>query len=327
MGRVLVTGANGFVGRTLCPALGDAGFAVRAAVRRGNGSVAGASDDTVAIGSIRPETEWEPALEGVDTIVHLAGRVHVLRKRMRDPQAEVRKVNVLGTERLGWAAVNAGVRRLVYVSSVGVNGRSTPGFAFTEDHEPSPDNLYAASKWEAEQALRRISAETGLEVVILRPTLIYGPGVKANFLRLMKLVDSGLPLPLGAIRNRRSLLYVGNLADLIAKCLRMPEAAGETFLVSDGRDVSTPELIRIIAEAIGKAPRLLPVPAPAMRLIGRATGMSGALEPLLDSLAVDSSKVRRALDWRAPYTIAQGLRETARWFEDEKKREPRYPGG
>ncbi len=205
---------------------------------------------------------------------------------------------------------------MVYLSSEGVNGRTTPGFVFTEDQEPSPHNLYAISKWETEQALRRISVETGLEVVMLRPPLIYGPGVKANFLRLMKLVDKGLPLPFGAIKNRRSLIYVGNLADAIVRCIRAPHAAGETFLVSDGEDMSTPELIRRIGRALGHTPRLIPFPPAAIRLAGWLTGRSSMVEPLLDSAVVDSAKIRRTLDWRPPYTIDHGLRETAKWFKN-----------
>jgi nucleoside-diphosphate-sugar epimerase len=317
MTRVLVTGANGFVGQTLCAALENAGFELRAAVRNRASSLPPTSgDDTVIVGYIGQETNWAAALEGVDAVVHLAGRVHVLREIFRDPQAEFHNVNVLGTERLAQTAAEVGVRRLVYISSVGVNGRATFGSAFTEDHEPSPHNLYAISKWEAEQTLRRISARTGLEVVILRPPLIYGPGVKANFLRLMKLVDRGLPLPFGAIDNRRSLLYVGNLADAIVRCIHAPQAAGETFLVSDGEDVSTPELIRRMGRALGSTPRLIPFPPAAIRLAGRLSGRSAMVEPLLDSLVADAANIRRKLDWRPPYTMDHGLRETAKWLKN-----------
>lgn len=316
MERVLVTGSNGFVGQTVCATLTEAGFAVRAAVRNGDTPQTPLFEDTVAVGYIGPDTDWTAALAGVDAVVHLAGRVHVLRETFRDPHAEFHKVNVLGTEHLAREAAAAGARRMVYVSSIGVNGRATPGFAFTEDHSPSPHNSYAISKWEAEQELHEVARVTGIEVVVLRPPLIYGPGVKANFLRLLELVDRKVPLPLGGVKNRRSLLYVGNLSDVIVRCIESPEAAGETFLVSDGHDVSTPDLIRLIGEALGDTPTLLPVPMSVMRLAGRVSGTIGAIEPLLDSLTVDSGKVRRTLNWKPPYTMAQGMRETAVWFKN-----------
>lgn len=321
MERVLVTGSNGFVGQTVCATLTEAGYAVRAAVRNGDTPQAPSFEDTVTVGYIGPDTDWTAALEEVDAVVHLAGRVHVLRETFRDPQAEFHKVNVLGTEHLARAAASAGVRRMVYVSSIGVNGRATPGFAFTEDHSPSPHNSYAISKWEAEQELHEVARVTGIEVVVLRPPLIYGPGVKANFLRLLELVDKRLPLPLGGIKNRRSLLYVGNLSDVIVKCIEAPEAKGETFLVSDGHDVSTPDLIRLIGEALGDTPTLLPVPMSVMRLAGRASGTLSAIEPLLDSLTVDSGRVRRKLNWKPPYTMAQGMKETAAWFKNSGDRD------
>lgn len=314
--RVMVTGANGFVGQVTCETLQRAGFDIRAAIREANRTPLHCPGEIVTVGFIGPNTDWESALDGVDSVVHLAGRVHVLRETLRDPQAEFHRVNALGTEHLACAAAHAGVRRLVYVSSIGVNGRATPGFTFGEEHTPSPHNSYAISKWEAEQALHEVARTTRLEVVVLRPPLIYGPGVKANFLKLMELVNRRIPLPLGAIKNRRSLLYVGNLSDVIVKCIEAPEAAGETFLVSDGHDVSTPGLIRLIGEALDNMPVLLPVPASAMRIVGRMTGTLSAIEPLLDSLTVNSTKVRRTLGWQPPYTMAQGMRETAAWFKD-----------
>jgi nucleoside-diphosphate-sugar epimerase len=318
MTRVLVTGANGFVGRTLCPELENAGFELRAAVRNeASTPLPVTGGDTVAVGYVGPDTDWAPALEGVDAIVHLACRVHVLRERLREPEQEFHKINVLGVERLARAAAGAGVKRMVYISSIGVNGRATEGSAFTERDKPSPHYSYAISKWDAEQVLYRIAGETGLEVVVLRPPLIYGPGVKANFLRLMKLVDSGLPLPFGSVDNRRSLIYVRNLADAISRCISSPQAAGETFLVSDGEDVSTPQLLRLISKALGRRPQILPFPQAALRTLSSLFGMSGLAEPLLGSLVVDSSKIRRTLDWQPPYTTAQGLQETARWFRSQ----------
>ena len=319
MAYVLVTGANGFVGQALCGALSKTGYKVRAAVRKEdrlkNRSFEG---EVSTVGDIGPDISWTPALEDVDTVVHLAGRVHVLRETHGDPHGEFRSVNVHGAEYLARMAVGAGVRRLIYVSSVGVNGKVTYGKAFTEEQAPSPHNAYASSKEEAEKVLHRVAKESGLEVVILRPPLIYGPGVKANFLRLMNLVDQGLPLPLASVRNRRSLLYVGNLADATISCIRHPQASGKTFLVSDGEDVSTPELIRRIAYPLKRPARLLPFPPSLLLVAARLAGKRSVMEPLLESLVVDSSKIRHHLGWRPPYTMMEGLEETANWFRSRK---------
>jgi nucleoside-diphosphate-sugar epimerase len=320
MVRVLVTGANGFVGGTVCSALASADLAVRAAVRSPDRLPARSfAGEVVSIGRIGPDTGWSPALDGVEAVVHLAGRVHVLKETFEDPRAEFHKINVLGTEHLAREAAEAGVRRLVYVSTVGVNGRSTPRTRpFTEEDEPAPHNPYALSKWEAERALQRVASETGLEVAILRPPLVYGPRVKANFLRLMRLVDRGLPLPLGAVDNRRSLVYVGNLADAVLACLDRREAVGETFLVSDGEDLSTPEMLNKIGSSLNRPVRLLPVPPGLLRTAGRVAGASSTVEPLLDSLAVDSGKIRRVLGWQPPYAVEEGLLRTAGWFRAER---------
>jgi nucleoside-diphosphate-sugar epimerase len=317
MKRVLVTGANGFVGRVACATLENAGFMVRAAVRDAE-TFPASSSETVAVGYIGPDTDWTLALDGIDVVVHLAGRVHVLRETFVDPDAEFHRVNVLGTEHLARAAADAGVERLVFVSSVGVHGQATSGPPFTEEHEPSPQNLYAVSKWNAERAVREVAAETGLEYVILRPPLIYGPGVRANFLRLLELVDKRLPLPFGSIDNRRSLLYVGNMADAIVECASNPRAAGETFLLSDGEDVSTPDLVRRISFALGRYSLVLPFPSGLIRVLGRLIGRPAMIEPLLDSLVVDSAKVRRTLNWKPPHTLEEGLRDTARWFKGRR---------
>lgn len=314
--RVLVTGADGFVGRAVCPVLSDEGFAVRAAVRRADDVTARLPcEEVVAVGDIGSVTVPAEAFAGVDAVVHLAGRAHVLKETAEDPRAEFRRVNAFGTEHLARMAASAGARRFVYTSSIGVNGRTTHGRAFDEEDPPSPHNAYAASKWEAERALRRVAAETGLEVVVLRPPLMYGPHVKANFLRLMKLVDRGLPLPLGSVHNRRSLLYVYNLAGAIAACIDRPEAAGETFLISDGEDVSTPELVRRIARALGRKSRLLPFPPRLMRAAARLAGKQAMVEQLLDPLVIDGGRIQHHLGWRPPYTMAEGLEETARWFD------------
>lgn len=308
-GTVLVTGASGFVGRVLCDALAASGRTVRKAAR------AAASDtDAVAVGEIGPATDWRAALEGVGAVVHLAARTHVLRETAPNPLAAYLRVNAEGTERLARSAAANGVRRLVFLSSVKVSGEGTGERPYTEDDPPRPEDAYGVSKREAEQVLARVASDTGLETVVLRPPLVYGPGVKANFLRLMRFVARGFPLPLGAVVNRRSLIYAGNLAHAIVTALDAPAAAGRTYLVSDGEDVSTPELVRRLAQALGVKPRLLPVPLAALRLAAAVSGKRAELARLTGSLQVDSSRIRRELAWRPPYTLSQGLDQTARWY-------------
>jgi len=310
METVLVTGANGFIGWALCGVLAASGRRVRKAVRM---PVPGLPD-AVVVGDIGPDTDWRTALEGVSGVVHLAARTHVLRETATDPLAAYRKINVSGTERLARSAAAGGIRRLVIVSSVKVSGERTEERPFTEDGAPRPEDAYGVSKWEAEQALSRIAAETGLEVVALRPPLVYGPGVKGNFLRLMNLVARGVPLPLGAVDNRRSLIYTGNLAGAIVKALDAPQAAGRTYLVSDGEDVSTPDLVRGLARALGVKPRLLSLPLSALDLGARLAGRRAEVARLTRSLQVDSSRIQRELGWRPPFTLAQGLELTAKWY-------------
>ena len=215
-------------------------------------------------------------------------------------------------------AAEAGVRRFVFVSSIGVNGNQTKNGPYTELDEPDPHDLYAISKYEAEQGLQELSALTGMEVVILRPPLVYGPDAPGNFRRLLNLVEKELPLPLGAVDNRRSFIYLGNLVDAIALCLKHPSAANQTYLVSDGEDVSTPELIRLLAMQLGKRARLLSVPPGLLELAGKLVGKRAAVQRLLGSLAVDSGKIRRELGWRPPCSLDEGLRETARWYLDKR---------
>src|SRR5688572_24337057 len=238
--RVLVTGASGFVGRALCEHLEQHEFAVRRALRR---APAGSVGEHCVVGEIGPHTDWQSALRGVHLVVHLAARVHVMKDTATDPMAEYRLVNVGGTRRLAQAAAAAGVRRLVFLSSIKVNGEAAAQ-VYTERDEPRPNDRYGLSKWEAEQTLSDIAAKTGMEWTVLRPPLVYGPGVGANFLRLMQAVGHRRPLPFAAVHNLRSLVFVGNLVDAVRICLTHRAAANVTFLVRDGEDVSTPELAR-----------------------------------------------------------------------------------
>lgn len=315
--KVLVTGANGFVGRALCPALVANGDEVVAAVREDGVRYAlpGAAR-IAAVGEIGPGTDWSHAVQGRAAVVHLAARAHVMRDAAADPLALYRAINTEGTLNLARQAAAAGVRRFVFVSSVKVLGeeRDAP---YTEADAPAPRDAYARSKFEAEQGLWRIAQETGLEVVVLRPPLIYGPGVKANFSRLMHWVARGLPLPFGLADNRRSLLYVGNLADAIGHCLRQPQAAGQTFLVCDGEAVSTKGLVEAIARAMGRPACLPPVPTSLLRLLARGLGKQAEAGRLLGSLALDCAKLRQELAWRPPFTFEQGIRETVAAFANE----------
>lgn len=303
MTRILVTGASGFVGQALCPELRRRGHEVVAASR-------------AEVGDIGPATDWP--LAGIEAVVHLAARVHVMADAAADPWGEYRRVNVEGTRRLAEQAAGAGVRRLVFLSSIKVNGDDSGERPFTEDDPPDLDDPYGRSKWQAEQALAEVAGASGLEVVTVRPPLVYGPGVKANFLALMRACRRRLPLPLGAVANRRSLIGLNNLVDALALCVAHPAAAGRTYLVRDGEDLSTPELIRRLSRALGVAPRLLRVPPALLRLGGRIAGRRAAVERLLGSLVVDDSRIRRELGWVPPVPVDDGLARTARWFLDTR---------
>lgn len=313
MHSVLITGATGFVGRSLCENLLMRRMRVRGTVRIVEPlAPLPTGVEVVPMDSIGPETDWAEALTGVDTVVYLAARVHVMDETARDALALYRQVNVAGTERLAEMAAAAGARRFVFLSSVKVHGEESAE-PYSEESIPAPLDPYGLSKWEAEQALGRIAQKTGLEMVILRPPLVYGPGVKANFLNLMKIVARGIPLPLASIDNRRSLIYLGNLVDAIFTAVTHPRAAGRTYLVSDGEDVSTPELVRRIATALCRSSQLMPVSPALMRLAGRLTGKTAVVDRLLGSLVVDSGKIRQELGWRPPFSMAEGLRTTVQW--------------
>jgi nucleoside-diphosphate-sugar epimerase len=311
--RVLVTGAGGFVGLRLCARLATEGYQVRAALRRVSAEFAATAPaaEIVAVGDIGADTDWRKALEGVDIVVHLAARAHVMRDTASAPLAEYRRVNVAGSTRLAQAAAAAGARRLVYLSSIKVNGEATTGAPFHEDDAPAPLDAYGQSKWEAEQRLGEIAAQTGLVLSVLRPPLIYGPGVKGNLARLLDWIARGRLLPLGSIANRRSLIYLENLIDAILAVMRHP-APGRTYLVCDARDLSTPQLIRALARGLDRPPRLCPCPPSLLRLAGACTGQRAEIDRLLGSLQIDTSKITAELGWRPTRDPEQGLILTAK---------------
>lgn len=313
-GTILVTGATGFVGRHLCNRLLAVGGIVRGTLLPSeNATSLVLGVEPVVVEPLGPDTAWRHALVGIETVIHLAARVHIMDDPVADPLTAFRRANTEGTAQLAREAAEAGVKRLVFISSIKVNGEESI-VPYSEDSLPQPVDPYGISKWEAEQALRRIESDTGIEVVVIRPTLVYGPGVKANFLGLMKIVRRGFPLPFACIKNSRSLIYIGNLVDALATCAVHPAAAGQTFLVSDGEDVSVPELIRRIALALSAPERLFSVPVHLMRVAGWLTSKSAEVNRLTGSLTIDSTKIRQQLGWKPPFTMEEGLRETVRWF-------------
>lgn len=309
--NVLITGANGFVGHSACArALAD-GMQVWGATRRAvplpSGVVA------VVVPGLGSPGGWVAGLTGCDAVLHAAARVHVMNDSVADPLIEFRRVNVDGTLHLARQAAAAGVRRFVFVSSVKVNGEGTAaGHPFTAADAPAPQDPYGISKMEAEQGLRQIAADTGMEVVVVRPPLVYGPGVKANFATLMRWLQRGIPLPLGAVTdNRRSLVALDNLVDLLITCIDHPAAAHQTFLVSDGEDLSTTGLLRRMGQAMGTPARLIPVPPALLRLGAAALGQGDMAQRLLGSLQVDITHTRQTLGWTPPISVDEGLRRAA----------------
>jgi len=307
--RILVTGASGFVGTALCRELLARGHTVRAAVRRLVPPSAVPSQlHQILVPDIAAEFDRGALVDGVGTVVHLAAIAH--RSNLDD--GELRRVNRDAAVRLAEAAAGS-VRRFIFLSSVKVHGEDSGSGTYAEDGALDPQDSYGRSKLEAERALTETAARSGIELVIVRPPLVYGPEVKANFLRLLGWIDSGLPLPFASVRNRRSLIYVGNLVDAIARLAEHPAARGP-FLVGDSESVSTPELVSRIARVLGKPARLLPAPLALLRVAGIIAGRRDEIRRLTGNLAIDSLRARRLLDWRPPYTLDAGLAQTARWF-------------
>ncbi|MBD3619177.1 MAG: SDR family oxidoreductase [Chromatiales bacterium] len=314
--NVLITGGTGFVGRALSSRiLLDGKWNPRVATRIGS---MGVTRDiaTVLVPGLTPDSDWRGALSGVSVVVHAAARVHIMKEEAPDPLGQFRFTNVHGTLNLARQAAEAGVRRFVFISSIKVNGEQTEsGRPFHADDPPTPEDAYGLSKWEAEQGLLELARETGMEVVIIRPPLVYGPGVKGNFATLLRWVAKGVPLPLGAVRqNRRSLVGLDNLMDLIVTCLDHPAAANQVFLASDGEDLSTTELLERIGRAMGKPTRLLPVPVWALQAGAILLGKRDVARRLLGSLQVDISKTRDLLGWEPPVSVDEGLRRAVAPF-------------
>jgi len=326
----LITGANGFVGQAMLGKLMTESDAQRdggrnqardkicVVVRRPlpeNSRL-----EQIVLADMAASTDWLPYLKNIDVVFHLAARAHVMQEQECDPLDAFQRINWHATVRLAERAAACGVKRFVYVSSIKVNGEYTsPGHAFSESDSASPQDPYAISKWQAEQSLMEISVRTGMEVVILRPPLIYGPGVKANLLSLMRLINKGIPLPFGAIQNKRSLLYIGNLVDALLQCAHHEHAAGKTFLLSDAYAISTPELCRYIAQSLRRPLRLFNISPAFLSSLAGLVGKSSVVNRLTQSLEVDNSKICRDLSWSPPYSIEQGFGQTADWFRSAQK--------
>lgn len=315
--NVLVTGATGFLGSQLAVILdGTKNVDLTVVARRpvkGHARV-------VEVSGLDASTNWLNALTGQQVVIHAAARAHIMKDEVLDPLAEYHKVNVEGTLNLAQQAAAAGVKRFIFISSVKVNGESTTGrLAFTENMPAQPGDAYGISKYEAEAGLKQIAKNSGMEVVIIRPPLVYGPSVKANFLSLLKLSASLIPLPFACINNRRSMIYVGNLVDFIIKCIDHPAAANQTFIVSDGEDVSLRTLIALMRKSMGKPAWLLPVPVFIFKLVGKITSRSAVVDRLVGDLQVDSTKARTLLNWVPPYTLEQGIAATVADFKNKGK--------
>jgi nucleoside-diphosphate-sugar epimerase len=316
--HVLVTGANGFVGRHVCRHLVESGKKVTACVRE-KSDISSLSDlegalRVLRLSSLKDTANLSGSFENVDVVVHLAGRAHVMHETSPDPLREFRNVNVGGTEQLAQVACKSGVRRFIFLSSVKVNGEATDGVPFYADDSHGYSDPYGQSKWEAEERLREIAGEAGMEWVVVRAPLIYGAGVRGNFLSLLKCVLRGIPLPVGSVNNKRSIVSVYNLSSLLCLLLDHPDAANNRFLVGDQEDVSTPDLVRRLANSLHRPPRIFPFPKTALVLVGVLLRRQAAIQRLCSSLVVDKEKVSRVLGWSAPMTLHEGLGRTAGWF-------------
>jgi len=312
----LITGGKGFIGEQLSQSLVQSGLNIRVTTR-GKPSIE-EGFEVVHVGDLADNTEWSSKLNGVHGIIHLAARAHVLKETSENPKQAFYRTNTEGTLHLATQAVKAGVRRFIYVSSIGVNGRLTYDTPFKENNLPNPHNDYAKSKLAAEIGLKDIAAASELELIIVRPPLVYGPGVKANFLRLLQLTCRGFPLPLSSVKNKRSLVAVDNLVDFLTCCMEHPVAAGQTFFVSDGEDISTPDLIRMLAKHMGRSARMIPFPQSLLHFVGRLSNREAIIDGLAGSLQVDISKSRDLLGWKPPFSLEREIQKTVNWYLSNK---------
>ena len=300
---ILITGSSGFIGSGLVKQLTKLDLQMTAVVRQAW------QPNSVSVGEIDASTDWSEVIQGHSCVIHTAARVHVMQDSSDDPLAAFRAVNVDGTLNLARQAAAAGVKRFIFISSIKVNGEFTAaGKPFTAEDEPSPQDPYGQSKFEAEQGLIKLAKETGLEVVIIRPPLVYGPGVKGNFANMMRWIEKGVPLPLGCIQNQRSLIALDNLIDLIITCIDHPAAANQVFLASDGQDLSTTALLHEVAHVMNKPCRLLLIPPALLNFAAKITGKQAVAQRLLASLQVDISKNEALLGWKPPISVTEGLR-------------------
>ena len=321
MNTVLLTGASGFIGRKVTTMLRQRNYEVRSVFRFNNVPSFHDNRGICCIENLDAQTKWSCFLNNINSVIHLAAQVHQAQNCIDHPLKAFRQINVEGTINLAKQAAHNGVKRFVFMSSIKVNGELTGvGAPFTETDPAHLEDPYAISKWEAEQGLMKIAQQTGLQVVIIRPALVYGPNVKANFLRLLRWVDSGVPLPFGSIDNKRSFVFLDNLVSLIVHALEHPRAANQVFLAADGEDLSTSELLRRLYVALGKTPRLMPVPQRVLELCLITVGKKGLAHRLCGSLQVDISKACNLLSWHPPFSVDHGLQETAAWYQRERKK-------
>ena len=317
--KILVTGSNGFVGRHLSSHLESLGHTVGGGVRSQGSALERTTE--VVMGDLSGATDWTGLLQGFDVVIHLAARVHVMNDTSADPLSEFRRVNSLATAALARAAAAQGVSRLVFLSSIKVNGESTAGRGFTASDRPAPNDPYGISKHEAEIELRKVERDSDLEIVIVRTPLVYGPGVKGNFAKMLSLVHGGVPLPLGGLRNRRTMVSVWNLVDLLEKCAVDPRAAGALILAGDAFSPSTPQLLREMTSAMGKKSRVFPLPLALMRLGGRLTGKSAIVSRLTESLEVASGSSSTDWGWKPPHAFADSILRTVSWYLENRQSE------
>jgi UDP-glucose 4-epimerase len=304
---ILVTGATGFIGNKLCQALSKRGDIVVAVARR---QVNIDNNITLINKVLSKDTDWQDCLKDIDVVIHLAGRAHVMNDVSENPYQAYADINIDVTKQLAEQAALFGVKRFIYLSSIKVNGERTKDVAFSEAHSPQPEDDYGKTKFKAEKALNKIAIDTGIEVVIIRPPLVYGEGVKANFKSLIKLAQLNIPLPFGAIRNKRSLIYIENIIDFILLCTHHPNAANQTFLISDDEDVSTSQLIKHIKDASGKRPLFIPVPQSWLSILFKLMGKSSLSDRLFGNLQVDITKAKTLLNWKPPYSVKVGVAKT-----------------